>query len=84
MHDPSFSENKDQNYNAFTIDMIFRWNFAPGSELALAWKNAALADHDIVTNNYLTNLKDTWLNQSNSVSLKVLYYIDYNNLKRKM
>lgn len=84
IHDPSFSENKDQNYNAFTIDMIFRWNFAPGSELALAWKNAALADHDIVTNNYLTNLKDTWLNQSNSVSLKVLYYIDYNNLKRKM
>lgn len=82
-NDPSYLKNKDQNYNAFTIDMIFKWNFAPGSEFAFAWKNAAFADRDAVIVRYWNNLRDTWLNQSNSVSLKVLYYIDYNNLKKK-
>jgi len=79
----SFSKNNDQNYNAFTIDMIIRWNFAPGSELIVAWKNAAFAERDKVINSYWGNLHDTWLNQSNSLSFKVLYYIDYNNLKKK-
>jgi len=81
--DPTYTQNKDQNYNAFTVDMIFRWNFAPGSELVMAWKNAAYAVQNEVINNYWENMRDTWLNQSNSLSLKVLYYIDYNNLKKK-
>jgi hypothetical protein len=81
--DPSYSENQDQNYNAFTIDMTFRWVFAPGSELALAWKDAAYTSTNEVEKNYLNNLQDSWLSQSNSISLKVLYYIDYNKLKRK-
>ena len=80
---PTYNKNMDQNYNAFTVDMIFRWNFAPGSELVIAWKNAAYAIQDVVVDNYWTNLRDTWLNQSNSLSMKVLYYIDYNNLKKK-
>jgi hypothetical protein len=73
----------DENYNAFTIDMIFRWIFAPGSEMTLAWKNSAYADDEDFMNNYWRNLKNTWSNQSNSLSLKVLYYIDYNSLKKK-
>lgn len=79
----TYTQNKDQNYNAFTVDMIFRWNFAPGSELVLAWKNAACSENNMVINNYWNNVRDTWLNQSNSLSMKVLYYIDYNNLKKK-
>ena len=79
---PSYSQNKDQNYNAFTIDMLFKWNFAPGSELDIAWKNAAYTNNDVVINNYWENVHNTWLNQRNSLSLKVLYYIDYNNLKK--
>ena len=80
---PTYNKNMDQNYNAFTVDMIFRWNFAPGSELVMAWKNAAYAEKDVVVDSYWNNLRDTWLNQSNSLSMKVLYYIDYNNLKKK-
>lgn len=81
--DPTYTDNADQNYNAFTVDMMFRWNFAPGSELVMSWKNSAFADNDIVNNNYWKNIRDTWLNQSNSLSLKVLYYIDYNSVKKK-
>ena len=28
----------DINYNAFTIDMLFRWAFFPGSEINIVWK----------------------------------------------
>lgn len=76
--------NDDQNYNAFNIDLIFRWIFAPGSELSIAWKNSIYDEQDQVTNNYWRNLKQTWnSDQTNSFSVKVLYYIDYNNLIRK-
>lgn len=81
--DPTFTQKLDQNFNSFTVDMMFKWNFAPGSELVMAWKNAAFAQNDVVINNYWNNLSDTWLNQSNSLSVKILYYIDYNNLKKK-
>jgi len=80
---PAYSQNKDQNYNAFTVDMIFVWNFAPGSELDCAWKNAAFTNQSAFENNYLTNLHNSWLNQVNSLSVKILYYIDYNKLKKK-
>jgi len=83
VENPTYSENKDQNYNAFTIDMIFRWIFAPGSELSLAWKAISYSDENAVIYNYGTNFQKAWLNQTNSLSLKVLYYIDYNSLVKK-
>jgi len=83
VENPTYSENKDQNYNAFTIDMIFRWIFAHGSELSLAWKAISYSDENAVIYNYGTNFQKAWLNQTNSLSLKVLYYIDYNSLVKK-
>jgi hypothetical protein len=73
----------DQNYNAFTIDMIYRWIFMPGSELSVAWKTNAYTNIDIPEYNYFKNLRNSWENQSNSLSVKILYYLDYNQLKRK-
>jgi hypothetical protein len=81
--DPAYSQNKNQNYNAFSIDMIFTWNFAPGSELSCAWKTAALTDQSEYVDNYWINLHNSYLNQLNSFSVKVLYYIDFNSLKKK-
>lgn len=80
--DPEYTHN-NENFNAFNVDMTFRWIFAPGSELTCTWKNAAYADQTDFENNYMRNLSNTWMNQSNSISLKVLYYIDFNTLKRK-
>ena len=80
----SYTNNHDENYNAFNIDMVFRWIFAPGSELSIAWKNSIYQNGDRVLTNYLENIRNTWKSdQTNSLSLKVLYYIDYNNLRRK-
>ena len=79
----SFTNNLNQNYNAFTIDMIIRWIFAPGSEMSLAWKTFSYSNENAIEYNYLNNFRKAWLNQTNSISLKILYYIDYNNLVKR-
>jgi hypothetical protein len=84
IEDLTYTQNMDKNYNAFTVDMMLKWNFAPGSELVMGWKNAAFTDKKLVENNYWNNLKNSWLNQSNCISIKVLYYIDFNSLKIKL
>jgi hypothetical protein len=81
--DNIYAQNHDENYNAFNIDMVFRWVFAPGSELSIAWKNAIDDQKDFVTAGYFENLNNTFhTNQTNSISLKILYYLDYNQLRR--
>ena len=84
LRDLNYTENKDNNYNAFNIDLVFRWIFAPGSELSLAWKNAISTSGDRVISDYWNNFTKTWRSdQVNSISLKILYYIDYNSLRGK-
>jgi len=79
---PNYSGN-DQNYNAFTVDAYFKWVFAPGSEMVFAWKNAGDSYQNTVLDHYFDNLEKGLENQMNSLSVKVLYYIDYNVLKYK-
>lgn len=68
------------NYNAFSLDVIFRWIFAPGSELSVAWKGFLYDGNNQLNENYWNNLRNSWDNQSGSISLKVLYYLDYHTL----
>ncbi len=79
----SYSENHDISYNAFNIDMAYTWNFAPGSELLVTYKNAIGTENELVSKTFSRNLLDTIESpQVNSLSVKVLYYLDYLRLKR--
>ena len=72
------------NFNAFSVDMAYRWVFAPGSELSLVFKSNLTAFDNNVARSYTKNFKNTLESaQTKSVSLKLLYYIDYLSLKRK-
>ncbi|MCB9013574.1 MAG: hydrolase, partial [Bacteroidales bacterium] len=74
----------DIGYNAFNIDMIYTWNFAPGSEFSIVWKNAIETDDDFIRNGYYDNFRRTLDSpQLNSFSVKFLYYLDYQSLKKK-
>lgn len=74
---------RDLSYNAFNIDCWFTWVFSPGSELRVVWKNDIQDNSDIILNDFIDNLDRTLgLGQQNSVSLRVLYFIDYLNLRR--
>ncbi|MGD9345797.1 MAG: DUF5916 domain-containing protein, partial [Candidatus Aminicenantes bacterium] len=78
----SYKGSHDINYNAFNIDMILRWNFAPGSEILLNWKNSIYTSSDQLITHYWNNLKNTLQSpQVNSISLKIIYYFDYLNIK---
>jgi hypothetical protein len=82
-NDPAYSDNHDENYNFFNCDLLFRWVFAPGSELTLAWKNSIFDNQKIFIRSYKENLGNILdSDQTNSFSLKVLYFIDYNNLRK--
>lgn len=75
--------NRNTNFNAFNVDLFFRWRFAPGSEFNFVWKNAVLSSGRFLERDYGRNLQDV-LNdnsQNNTLSIKALYFVDYNALK---
>jgi hypothetical protein len=80
----AYSGDEDFAVNAFNIDMVFKWNFAPGSELLLIWKNAIYSNEKfkVLERNYWRNLNNTFnAPVSNSFSIKVLYYLDWQYFK---
>ncbi|MBM3186280.1 MAG: carbohydrate binding family 9 domain-containing protein [Bacteroidetes bacterium] len=71
------------NFNAFTIDLVYRWVFLPGSEINVVWKNSIFTSDDKVAENYFYNLRSTFNNgPTNSVSVKVIYWLDYLDAKK--
>ncbi|KLT64668.1 DUF5916 domain-containing protein [Pedobacter sp. BMA] len=74
----------DRNYNVFNIDLIYTWQFAPGSTLSVSYKDAAETYDTYYTQRYNKNLDGILAApQNNSLSVKVLYYVDYLDLKKK-
>jgi len=79
----SYNQNHDFNFNAFNVDMVLQWQFAPGSFATLVWKNQIYAEESYVIKNYMNDLNQTFnSNQLNTVSLRVLYYFDYLYLRK--
>jgi len=82
--DPLLPLDKDYNFNfnAFNIDLMFYWEFAPGSSLNITYKNNILKEGSQIVPSYFKNFGNIFAEkQLNSLSLKVLYYIDYQQLK---
>ncbi len=88
-----YNEMNDISFNAFNVDMLYIWNFAPGSEINIVWKNA-IQTYEVpeivnsvlyeMEDNYFKNLSNTLqAPATNSFSIKVLYYFDYQYLKRR-
>lgn len=79
-----YSDNHDINFNAFNIDMNYTWQFAPGSEISILWKNSIYTDSNSIVENFFTNIENTLESpQINSISAKILYYLDYRYFKKK-
>ena len=83
-----FADGRNRNFNVFNIDMFYTWDFKWGSRLTFNWKNALgsnvyLNPYD--NYNYSKNLVAVFNNpHSNEFSLKIVYYLDYLNLKTKV
>jgi hypothetical protein len=80
----SYNSNNDINFNAFNVDMVFTWQFLPGSEMSIVWKNAILTQGQTLFGNYFENASKTISSpQQNNFSLKILYYLDYQSVRRR-
>lgn len=68
----------DISYNAWSIDCVYRWIFAPGSELSVVWKNLLESQGDMLPSTYADNLEDVLrVPHRNSFSIKAIYFLDY-------
>jgi hypothetical protein len=77
-------QNVDRNYNVFNIDLAYVWQFKPGSEISVTYKDAAETNEKFLTKRYGRNFDNILSSaQNNSLSIKILYYIDYLNLVKK-
>jgi hypothetical protein len=84
MGDTNYDNQHNTTYNAFNIDLIFRWRFAPGSELNVVWKNAVLNYGDDPNYNYFNNFSTMFeTGQNNQFSIKALYFLDFFKLFKK-
>ncbi|MEO5910042.1 MAG: DUF5916 domain-containing protein [Pelobium sp.] len=80
-----FTQNLDRNFNSFNVDMIYLWRFAPGSELSVAYKDYAPIVPNVQSVNYFKNFRETLgAPQNKTFSVKILYYLDYLQLREKV
>jgi Domain of unknown function (DUF5916)/Carbohydrate family 9 binding domain-like len=76
------------NVNVFNTDAFLTWDFRLGSRLILGYKNWLGEDEVVAINggkdNYLKNLSGLFdLRHGNEVTLRFIYFLDYNQLRRK-
>jgi hypothetical protein len=80
--DYQITEENDPNrdFNIWNLDLSFRWRFAPGSEASLLYRNQIFNSDNQASIGYSDSLNNLF-NQStqNTISLRVTYFIDYNN-----
>ncbi|MEP7320906.1 MAG: DUF5916 domain-containing protein [Saprospiraceae bacterium] len=80
----AFTDNADYRVNFLNVDMVYTWQFAPGSFLNLVWKDASFTSNDQSDTHYFKNLNGVLDSEANNnFSLKVIYFIDYQSLKKK-
>ncbi|NLP56996.1 DUF5916 domain-containing protein [Lutibacter sp. B1] len=77
-----YSEKNDINYNSWNLDLNYIWEFAPGSQLIAFYRNSIFSQNEKAYLNFTDNLDNLFKDPSkHTFSLKLIYYIDYNNIK---
>lgn len=77
-----FIPGTNRNFNSWNIDFVYDWRFAPGSDLILTWKQVIYKSDNEERGNYMSNLSKTFDSPiTNSVAIKLIYYLDYAQMK---
>lgn len=83
----AFISGQDENVNIFNLDAFLTWDFRLGSRFIVGYKNW-LGDEEVVNitgrNSYLQNLGKVFdLRHGNELSVRFIYFLDYNQLRKK-
>jgi hypothetical protein len=83
LYENDYKGEHNVNYTTWTSDIAYSWRFAPGSQMSLVWKNAIVDQKNYLRNHWADNLEESFnLAQQNSLSLKIIYYLDYLYLRK--
>lgn len=81
----NYGGEHDFSFNSFNVDLVYKWIFAPGSVISFAWKLNVLSEGSQVDYNYPHNFSQTIQSpQLNQLSVRVLYFLDYNHLRNSL
>jgi hypothetical protein len=71
------------NFNNWNLDLNYIWQFAPGSQLIAFYRNSIFNSDTNSNLNFYDNLNNLFdQSQSHTFSVRFVYFIDYNNIKK--
>lgn len=81
-YDVDSKNDPDANFNIWNLDLSYQWRFAPGSEMILLYRNSIFKLGDNSELNYAQSLDELFQQPfRHNLSLRVVYYLDYNSIK---
>ena len=76
------NNDHNTNFNIWNIDLTYNWRFAPGSEAILLYRNKIFNQDEFSERNFSDSADELFKQPiQHNVSLKIVYYLDYNNIK---
>lgn len=81
----TYAGDHDFSFNSINIDVVYQWIFAPGSILSVGYKMNSMMQENPINYSYKYNFITTMqAPQLNQVSVRVLYYLDYQYVTNAM
>jgi hypothetical protein len=80
----NYNYNPNENVNYWNLDFNYTWEFAPGSQLIAQYRNIIDSENNLSKSHFINNVRDMFGDpdtKTNQLSLKLIYYLDYNKLK---
>ena len=75
--------NADIDFQMLNLDFAIKWEFSPGSQLSIVWKNLFSRQSLPYTNDYFETVNNMLISPNyNSFSIRLLYYFDFLYLKK--
>jgi hypothetical protein len=79
------SNNYDENFATWNLDLSYTWWFAPGSQLSVLYRNNSfLSDYGTEFSHSIIKNADNLINHeklNHILSISIRYFIDYNSAK---
>ena len=78
--------NRDNvNFSGFNTDAIFRWRFAPGSDLNIVYKKQLSKRENVLSPSYFEDVSGLFESDHfDGLNIKLVYFLDYHTLKSKL
>jgi hypothetical protein len=74
--------NDDVNFNSWNLDLNYFWQFAPGSQLIVFYRNSIFDANNKSGIGFYENIENLFLQpKQHTLSVRFVYFIDYNAIK---